>query len=83
MQTTHEVNCIIQAGIRYCEDIPMSNNEIALTLFGIVGVFLYLGLWMWIGSKIEDEYNIFCLIPTILGGILLPMIIVAIVLLAN
>lgn len=80
MNTRREVNCIIQDNVRYCENNPITKREGASVAFIIAGVILWLILWFWLSEKIEDKYNIDTIVSVLIGGLVLPAIIVGLVL---
>ena len=74
---TRTVHCIIEQGIRYCEDTNLSKNEIGAGLLIVVGIALVMGGAFWIGSILSDKYDNFALLilsvltPLFIAGIIL------------
>lgn len=70
MMPQQEKKCIIQQGVRYCEDTPITKHE-----FGAISIFIIL-IIIWSGilmKLLSEEYNklaiIWLLLPFIIGAI--------------
>lgn len=73
-------NCIVQDGIRYCENKDVSPNEFGVALLFTVGILLWVMLWFWIGSKLESKFDVSFPAVLFIGGFIIPMAILGIIL---
>ena len=80
IQHTKEITCIMQDGVRYCENNPLTKEQNGIMALGIVALMLWFMFWFWLSFKIEDRWGVFPLIPIILGGFGLPLLIIGIAL---
>jgi hypothetical protein len=71
---TIEENCIIQDGIKYCENQPLSLPIIGWSLLGTVAMIAYLFLLLWLDDEFDKSPIFF------LSGILAPIIITGVTL---
>jgi len=76
IQNTKVVDCIVQDGVRYCEKTDITTHEGGLIALGLVVMFLWIAMWIWIGIKVEEYTNSFYALPIALfGGIMLPILV--------
>ncbi len=74
VQTTKEVNCIIQEGIRYCEKKEIPKEEVGYGLLFIALFFAWVIFWAWFAAeKDKGMFALFCglFAPLIIGGLIL------------
>lgn len=81
INTTRTVHCIIQDEVKYCESNPMTKQEGGLVALLVAGLILWFMFWSWVSFKVENRYGIYLLVPLLLGGFVLPSMVIGLVLL--
>lgn len=61
--TTHVRNCIVEGGVRYCEDANLKSKDLGFVMLGFVCLGLWCGLWMTISNKYFNDS-----VGVVLGG---------------
>lgn len=79
---TKKVNCILEEGIRYCEDNPRSDKEVGYILLLVVLYMGWIAFCLWLGEKLNEIYceDHFVVTVPIMAGFIIPLIITAIIL---
>lgn len=73
MRTTRTVECIVQDGIKYCEQIDFPDKELGVILLGFFAYICWFFFWAWYGEK-KDSMGIALglgLIAPLLSGLLI------------
>ena len=76
---TQVKNCIVQAGVRYCEDQPTTKKDISYLSFGLVGLFIWFAFSFWFGMKIGEKTNTFELFWILGIGFVIPALIIGLI----
>ncbi len=74
VQTTKEVNCIIQEGVRYCEKEDVTSQELGFLLLAIAAIIIWAFFWAWFSLE-KDIIWLFPIMaiiaPLLIGGLIL------------
>jgi uncharacterized PurR-regulated membrane protein YhhQ (DUF165 family) len=71
--------CIIQNGVKFCEDQDITNKEIGVVLLSTLGFFMYVALAFKVGDMVEDKYGVEAL-KTLLVLLAAPLLIIGLIL---
>ena len=73
----HKVNCIVEGGVRYCENKDLKANEVGVILLFVAIIISWFALWMYIGeifNSILITFGMGLLFPLVVGGFILLLI---------
>lgn len=71
----NNVYCIVQEGIKYCEQSQLTNKELGITLLLTVAFFV----WLWLCMLISDRI-LYSSVPGGFFAILFPMLVIGLIL---